>query len=142
MGLSEDAKFAGKMLQKSAKAEGAKIGVILSILPFGSRPWSKLSWELHCLTFDGTNGSALKESWESVYPVCMAYGTEDWMIYQQIGKPSYWPVYRSFRQCVLSETELVWNERVKAASLDVIVFFFQEVSYCKPHLVNIVLHLD
>lgn len=141
MGLSEDAKFAGKMLQKSANAEGAKIGVILSILPFGSRPWNKLSWELHCLTFDGTNWSASKQSWGSVYP-CMAQGTEDWMIYQQVGKHSYWPVYRSFRQCVLSEAKLVWNERVKAASLDVIVFFFQTVSYCEPHLVNISLHLD
>lgn len=99
------------MLQKSANAEGAKIGVILSILPFGSRPWNKLSWELHCLTFDGTNWSASKQSWGSVYP-CMAQGTEDWMIYQQVGKHSYWPVYRSFRQCVLSEAKLVWNERV------------------------------
>lgn len=125
MELSEDAEFAGKFLQKSAKAEGATIGVILSMLPFGGRPWSKLSWELHCLTFDGANWSASKESWESVYAVCMAHRTEDWIIYQHVGKPSYWAVYRSFRQCVLSETELLWNERVKTASLDGIVFFFQ-----------------
>lgn len=34
------------------------------------------------------------------------------------------------------------KEWMKTASLDVIVFFFQTVSYCEPHLVNISLHLD
>lgn len=64
---------------------------------------------------------------ENVCDVCMARGTEDWIIYQHTGKPmtGYWLVSRSFRQCVLSQTELVWNKGEKAALLDGIDFFFQ-----------------
>lgn len=69
----------------------------------------------------------LQKKAEIVHPVCLARGTEctERIIYQHIEKPSPWQVCRSFRQCVLSKTERVWNEKVKAASLNVIVFFFQ-----------------
>lgn len=120
MGLSEDAKFAGKMLQKSAKAEGATIGVILSILPFGSRPWSKLFENCTALLLKEQT-DVLQKKAERVSALCA------WHMVQST-EPSTSTLENQSIDPLGSVCFLKLNcsgMRVKAAFLDVFVFFFQ-----------------